>query len=77
MVLLFVFLFSASLRVSCTVLVEVIGNLDSSGAGKLFVSRVVSFRAGGSLTVLVMLLVFLISLLNRFRCSQSFRNQWC
>ena len=43
-VLLFVFLFSASLRVSSNVSLEVRGNLDLSGAGKLFVSKVVSFE---------------------------------
>ena len=56
MVLLFVFLFSASLRVSSIVSLEVRGNLDSSGAGKLFVSKVVSVNAGHWLAVLVLLL---------------------
>ena len=55
-VLLFVFLFSASLRVSSTVSLEVRGNLDSSGAGKLFVSKLVSVSAGHSPAVLVVLL---------------------
>ena len=60
-VLLFVSLFSASLRVSSTVSLEVRGNLDWSAAGKLFVSKVVSVKAGRSLAVLVVLLVLLIS----------------
>ena len=44
--LLFVFLFPAFLRVSSIVSLEVRRNLDSSGAGKLFVSKVVSASAG-------------------------------
>ena len=46
-VLLFVFLFCASLIVSWIWSVEVSGNLDSSGAGKLFV---VSARTARSLS---------------------------
>ena len=55
-VLPFVFLFSASLRVSSNVSLEVRGNLDTSGAGKLFFSKVVSVSAGRWFAVLVLLL---------------------
>ena len=50
--LFFFLLFWASLRVSSYVSSEVIGNLDSSGAGKLFVSKVVFVSAGRSRAVL-------------------------
>ena len=43
-ILLLVSAFSASLRVSSNVSLAVRGNLDSSGAGKLFVSKVVFFE---------------------------------
>ena len=52
-VLLSVFLFSTSFIVYCICSLEVSGNLNSSGAGKLFVSIVVSARIARSLSLFV------------------------
>lgn len=62
MVFFFVFLFFVFLRVFSNVLLEVRGNLDLFGVGKLFVFKVVFVSVSCLFVVFVLLLIFVIEL---------------